>query len=167
MRARYEVWLVAMALSVCVTSPSLAFGDFPRASCGTWNGTVVGMSGVNTRHARMSGIITRADVQEYCDRDSGSETIRNGGKLTVAQCVARYYRKLRHVKLLARADCARATLEFHDGNYPVQRVQIPVEYIDCMSGRVPLIYQFEKLCPTRTRELKMTWPRLEKVSRGK
>jgi hypothetical protein len=85
----------------------------------------------------------------------------------VAQCVARYYRKLRHVKLLARADCARATLEFHDGNYPVQRVQIPVEYIDCMSGRVPLIYQFEKLCPTRTRELKMTWPRLEKVSRGK
>ncbi len=158
MPAKYEVWLVAVALSVCLAGPSVAAGDFPRSSCKTWNGTVVAMSGVDTSHARMRGIITRADVQEYCDRDPGAETIPYGGKFTVKQCVARYYRKVRNLKLLARADCARATLEFHDGNFPVRRVQLPFEYVGCSSGTVPLVYQFEKLCPTRARELKLSEP---------
>ena len=156
-----KVRYLAVALSLCLASPSLAFGDFPHASCKTWNGTVVAISGVDTSNARMSGIITLADVQEYCDRDAGGETRRYGGRLTTAQCVSRYFRKLRHVKLVALADCARATLEFHDGDR-VERLQFPTKDTSCGSGHSPLISQFNKLCPTRARELKMTWPQLEK-----
>jgi hypothetical protein len=151
------VWILAVALSVCVANPSLASGDFPRASCKTWNGTVVGISGVDTSNARMTGIVSRADVQEYCDRAAGDETLPSGRKLTTAQCVGRYFRKLRRVKLLARADCARATVEFHDGDR-VERLQLPAEDASCASGGVPLVQQFIKLCPTRARELKMNDP---------
>jgi hypothetical protein len=168
MRAKYEVWLVTVVLSVCPASPSLASGDFPRSSCKTWNGTVVAMSGVNTSRALMRGIITRADVQEYCDRDPGEETVQYGpGKLTIPQCVARYYRKLRNVKLLARADCARATLEFHDGGR-VERLKFPTADTSCSSGHSPLISQFNMLCPKQAQELEMTWPQLaEKARKGR
>ena len=158
MAIHFKAWCLTVALSASLATPSLASGDFPHASCKTWNGTVVAMSGVNTSHARMSGIITRADVQEYCDRDAGEETVQYGpGKLTIAQCVARYFRKLRHVKLLARADCARATVEFHDGDR-VERVQLPAADVSCASGHPPLIEQFKRLCPTRAKELKVDEP---------
>jgi len=158
MRAEYKVLILAVGLCLCLTTPSLAFGDFPHSSCKTWNGTVVAMSGIDTSHARMSGIITRADVKEYCDRDPGEETVQYGaGKLTIAQCVARYFRKLQHVKLLARADCARATVEFHDGDRVV-RLQLPAEDTSCGSGHAPLLEQFRKLCPARAKELKILNP---------
>ena len=157
MKRECKIWIPAVAFSICLATPSSASGDFPRASCKTWNGTVAAISGIDTRNARMTGMITRADVQEYCDRDAGGETVQYGGKLTIAQCVARYYRKLRRVKLLARADCARATVEFHDGDR-VERLQLPAEDASCASGGVPLVQQFIKLCPTRARELKMNDP---------
>lgn len=152
MRAEYPVWILTIGLPICVASPGLASGDFPHASCKTWNGTIVAISGVNTRNASMTGIITPADVQEYCERDPGAETVQFGGKLTTAQCVERYFAKLRNLKLLVRADCARATVEFHDGDR-VERVRLPAADTSCASGNPPMIEQFIKLCPTRAKQL--------------
>ena len=65
-----------------------AAGDFPLASCKGWNGTIVESSGVNSQSAVIRGIVTKADVQEYCERDPGGVTKQYGGKLTAGQCVS-------------------------------------------------------------------------------
>jgi hypothetical protein len=80
-RAALHALAIVSVASPTVT-PAAAAGDFPVASCKTWNGTVVELSGINTSTAIMRGIITRADIQEYCERDPGGETKAYGGKLT-------------------------------------------------------------------------------------
>jgi hypothetical protein len=140
---------------VGLSTPSVAAGNFPRASCSTWNGTIVSISGIDTSKAEMTGTVTRADVQEYCARDSGGETVQHGGKLTIAECVERYLKMTRGGKLFAKADCVRASLEFHDGS-DVKRVRFPVEDTSCASGNAPLVSQFKKLCPTRA--MGLNWP---------
>jgi len=151
MKTQHALRCAVLTLTVCASTLAVGAGDFSRSSCKTWNGTVVAISGVDTPRARMSGIITRADVREYCERDPGSETTANRGRLTLEACVDKYYRENKGIKLKTWADCQKASLEFHDGPY-VKRVRFPVEDISCGSGNPPLIDQFIKLCPTRARE---------------
>ncbi len=99
-----------IVLAIAVSTSALAAGDFALASCKGWNGTVVERNGINTRSASMRGIITKADIQEYCERDPGGETRQYGGKLTVAQCVAKYMREEGKAKLYAEANCSAGTI---------------------------------------------------------
>lgn len=62
-------------------------GDFPIASCKSWNGTVVERSCIDTSRAVLKGIVTKADNQEDCERDPGGVTVQHGGNLSVSQCV--------------------------------------------------------------------------------
>jgi hypothetical protein len=61
-------------------------GSFPLSSKGV-QGTLNEIAGVDTHYARMLGSIAKADVLEYCERDPGSVTKANGGKMTLQQCV--------------------------------------------------------------------------------
>jgi hypothetical protein len=98
---------------------------------------------------------SRRDVQEFCERDPGGETVQNGGRLTVTACVDRYLRQVDRIKVVAAADCDGASLVLRNGS-DIKRVHFPVDDTSCAAGTPPLIAQFIKLCPTRARQLGMT-----------
>lgn len=131
-----------------------AAGDFPAASCKGWNGTIVEKSGVDTVLAILKGVVTTADVQEYCERDPGG--MRTGGKLTVEQCIAQIQQEIGRVEMISTANCDAGTLAFRYGTRTPQSVQFPMStWADksCASGMPPLIEQFKILCPTAASRL--------------
>lgn len=132
---------------------ALAAGDFPVASCKSWNGTVVERSGTDSSAAMMKGIVTKADVQEYCERDPGGETQQYEGKLTTAQCVRKYQRQEARSELTASANCRTGTVRFRYGSR-VSSARFPLgpeADTSCASGMPPLIAQFKMLCPSAAR----------------
>jgi hypothetical protein len=136
---------------------ALAAGDFPVASCKSWNGTVVEREGIDSAKASMRGIITKADLQEYCERDPGGETKQYGGKLTIAQCVNRYLGKEKDTQLVAEANCRTGTISFRYGNQAT-RARFPMSPdadTTCASGMPPLMAQFKMLCPSAARRLRV------------
>jgi hypothetical protein len=65
----------ALAVFLCLSSGQvLASSSFPVASCAGWSGTAVEQDGIDTPSATMTGMVTKADLQEYCERDPGGET---------------------------------------------------------------------------------------------
>ena len=137
---------------------SYAAGDFPVASCKSWNGTVVERDGIDTAHASMRGIVTKADLQEYCERDPGGETKAYGGKLTTAQCVAGYLRKEARTTMVSEANCKAGTMVFSYGDGKPTRAKFPLGVdadTSCASGMPPLVEQFKMLCPTAAKRLKV------------
>ena len=131
-----------------------AAGDFPVASCKIWNGTVVEKSGINTQRATLKGVVTKADVQEYCERDPGG--MRAGGKLTVEQCISQIQQEIGRVELITTANCNAGTLTFRYGARAPEHAQFPLsKFADtsCASGMPPLIEQFKMLCPTAASRL--------------
>ena len=137
------------ALLFSLPSAAFAAGDFPLASCKGWNGTIIEREGIDTQHATMSGILTKADFQEYCERDPGGETQQYGGKLTLKQCVKRYMQQSGKDKMSSTANCDTGQLSFKLSQKPAQRVRFPLQDEDtsCASGMPPLIEQFKLLCP--------------------
>src|SRR4051794_24715547 len=130
--------------------PALAAGDFPLASCKGWNGTVVERNGIDTPAATMRGIITKADLQEYCERDPGGETKEFGGNLTTAQCVTKYFLSDSRVQLAASANCRTGVVQYRYGNRSPQQAKFPLRPdadTSCASGMPPMIEQFKMLCP--------------------
>jgi len=98
----------------------------------------------------MKGIITKADLQEYCERDPGGETRQYGGKLTIGQCVANYLKSEARTELVAKANCRAGTIEFRYGSKAPSRARFPLRSdadTSCASGNPPLIAQFKMLCP--------------------
>lgn len=149
---------VVAALLISSSGQVLASGSFPVASCAGWSGTAVEQDGINTPSATMTGMITKDDLQEYCERDPGGETKPNGGKLTVAQCVAKYYKEEGRTVLASKANCRTGTIEFRYGSNAPQRARFPLgEDADtsCASGKPPLIAQFVIMCPTAARRMKL------------
>src|SRR5262249_30521742 len=130
---KLPVTTITLAIAGGVATPSFAAGDFPLPSCKSWNGTVVERSGVDTRRAEMKGIITEADIQEYCERDPGGETTAYGGKWTIRECTTHYLEEVRGVKLVARANCEQAVLDFDYGSRS-KRVRFPVQDTSCSSA---------------------------------
>lgn len=60
-----------------IAAPAMAAGDFPVSSCKSWNATVIEREGIDSGGAMMKGIITKADLQEYCERSGRTDkTIR-------------------------------------------------------------------------------------------
>lgn len=156
---RLPVTNFAVAALLCLSSgQALASGSFPVASCAGWSGTAVEQDGIDTPSATMTGMVTKADLQEYCERDPGGETKQNGGKLTVAQCVAKYHRDEGRTVLTSRANCRTGTIEFRYGNNAPKKARFPLgEDADtsCASGMPPLIAQFVILCPAAARRMKL------------
>ena len=139
-------------------SSAFAFGDFPLASCKSHDGTIIEKSGVNTSKALIKGIITKADIQEYCERDPGGSTIQYGGKETVAMCVEKIYRKEKDKQLIATANCSTQVLTVRDYNNKEVQVRFPLAPNadqSCASGMPPLVSQFKILCPAAANRLKM------------
>lgn len=138
------IWLAAGA------GPALAAGDFPAASCKGWNGTVVERDGIDTARASMAGVVTKADMQEYCERDPGGETKAYGGRLTTRQCVERYLAQERRTRLVSRADCRSGRITYSYGGREPVSARFPLgpdADTSCASGMPPLIAQFRMLCP--------------------
>jgi hypothetical protein len=125
-------------------------GSFPLASCTGWDGTTTGIEGVNTGAAKMQGRITRADIQEYCNRDPGDETIPHQGKLTIPQCVTKYVRQTANISLFAGADCVLGDVSYSINGKLSGATHFPMAPAadnSCASGIPPLVAQFKVLCP--------------------
>ena len=150
----------ALGLDFPVAVPgNPAFGlDFPVASCKSWNGTVVAIDGVDTAKASMQGVVTKPDIQEYCQRDPGGETRESGGRLTKAQCVDNYVREVGRPELAAEANCRMGAISFrYAGKQPV-RTRFPMSAdadTSCASGMPPLVSQFRMLCPAAANRMKI------------
>ena len=142
-------------VSTCVaaalwTSVAFAAGDFPMASCAGWNGTVTEREGIDTARASMAGIVTKADLQEYCERDPGGETRANGGRSTKARCVNRLLPETRTAKSTSRADCRTGRISYSYGGREPVVARFPLARdadTSCASGMPPVIEQFRMLCP--------------------
>jgi hypothetical protein len=135
-----------------------AAGDFPLASCKGWDGTIVERDGINTAAAHMRGIITKADLQEYCERDPGGETKQYGGKLTVRQCVERYVQQESRATMFAQANCRTGAISYRYGDRVTRRIRFPLgPDVDtsCASGVPPMIRQFKTLCPAAAKRFKV------------
>ncbi|MEN3237856.1 hypothetical protein PUR29_30680 [Methylobacterium ajmalii] len=149
---------LAIALLTFAILPARAAGDFPLASCKGWNGTVVERDGIDTTHATMRGIVTKADLQEYCERDPGGETKQFGGKLTTAQCVANYLRSEGRATIAAQANCKAGTVSYRYGDRQAAKARFPLGPdgdTSCASGNPPMIEQFKMLCPAAAKRLKV------------
>lgn len=129
-------------------------GDYPLASCKSWNGKVTSLTGIDSRSAVMKGVVTRADLREYCERDPGGETTQYGGRLTIEQCVDQYAEEYDGTALLSEADCSAGTVAFRYGSDDIRRATFPMSPdadTSCASGMPPLIYQFQMMCPRTAR----------------
>ena len=149
---------LAIATLAFTTLPVWAAGDFPLASCKGWNGTVVERDGIDTTHATMRGIVTKADLQEYCERDPGGETKQFGGKLTTAQCVVNYLRSEGRATMAAEANCRAGTVSYRYGDRQAAKARFPLGAdgdTSCASGNPPMIEQFKMLCPAAAKRLKV------------
>ncbi|AWN55349.1 hypothetical protein DK412_01695 [Methylobacterium sp. 17Sr1-1] len=138
--------------------PARAAGDFALASCKGWNGTIVEREGIDTASARMRGIVTKADLQEYCERDPGGETRQSGGRLTVKQCVEKYLRQEARAALSAQANCRTGVISYRYGDRNAGRARFPLRAdadTSCASGLPPIIEQFKVLCPTAAKRFKV------------
>lgn len=132
-------------------SPSAYAADFPLASCSGWNATLVQRTGVDSKQAIITGIVTQADFAEYCERDPGGETTRYGGKLTVEQCISQYQQQIGNQTYRSIANCSTRALTFFAPKGKSQKISFPLaEDADtsCASGMPPLVQQFKLLCPT-------------------
>src|SRR4051812_47943514 len=56
-------------------------GSFPLASCKSWNGTITEINQPNTSTARISGVVTKEDVLEYCSRMQGDDQAKQAACL--------------------------------------------------------------------------------------
>jgi len=149
--------LVLISLKLACACPAVAL-DFPVASCKSWNGTVMELSGVDTTRAAMSGSVTKPDIQEYCQRDPGGETRQHGGKLTVSQCVDNYLREVGKTDLVSEANCQAGNISFRYGSRAPTRARFPLHTdadTSCASGMPPLIAQFKMLCPALAERMRI------------
>jgi hypothetical protein len=147
---------LVLALSVIGSGPAYSFGDYPLASCAGNDGTIIDKTNINTDRAIMKGIITKADMQEYCERDPGAITQKFGGKLTVNQCIEQEYRKKRDIHLETTANCAAKTLSVRYNGRLDRSIRFPLSSdadTSCASGMPPLISQFVVLCPDAAKRL--------------
>lgn len=143
--------LVAIFVSVV---PAWSASDFPLASCKGWNGTVTERDGIDMARVAMRGVVTKADLQEYCERDPGGETKQHGGKLTKAQCVDGYLRTEMKAVLSVEANCRAGTVSYRVGRGQPMQARFPLGAdadSSCASGIPPLAEQFKMLCPTALR----------------
>ena len=156
MKARVQ--MVVVLLFALWPTLGIAAGDFP-ISCKSWSGTVLDRSGIDGPRAEMRGIVAKADVQEYCERDPGGETRASGGKLSLQQCVAKYVAETRDINLTSSANCKAGTIVFRYGKRATDRAKFPLRPdadTSCASPLSNLIPQFKILCPAAVKRFRLS-----------
>lgn len=143
-------------------------GSFPRASCSGWDGTITELTGVNSSNARMRGVITREDFQEFCERMKGEDE-KDTVKKCVEDLVAEHRgRTLNPLDLMSTADCQRGVMrDTNEMAYQLVGTSRPpvitlvwkhirtgkVLEGTCASGGLLLTEQFKLMCPTLVNRL--------------
>jgi hypothetical protein len=123
-------------------------GAFPLASCKGWGGQIVSKSGIDTANAQMRGIVTEADIKEYCVRQSND----------TSKCLDEF-RWATQTTLQTAANCSSGQVraEISSPKYNNQSViQFPLTDetdTSCASRLPPVIKQFAILCPSAASEL--------------
>ena len=160
----------ALLLATALLAVPVSFGkarDFPLSSCKSADGTITQLSGIDTDHASMVGMITEPDAIEYCSREVASEPPE--------QCAKAIVQELNGAEYRATANCPKHILESKTD----QRAQALEQYIlvrkdgeffwkstrtgntlgnSCADGTPPLFQQFGILCPKETGTLELTSP---------
>ncbi|GAU86873.1 hypothetical protein [Bosea sp. BIWAKO-01] len=75
----------------------------------------------------IKSIVTKADLQEYCERDPGGEVKPPGSRPGISQCVARYLKTESGSELIAMANCPAGLLEFQYGSNSPRRLKFPLQ----------------------------------------
>jgi hypothetical protein len=144
-------------------------GSFPLASCEGWNATITELIGVNTAQARVRGVVTAADIRDYCARDREHVTIRRGGKLTEQQCMERSRASIgrRPAVTAVTADCEQGLIGIgsereyqlvqrkgetdNDIEFAWREIRTGQTLDGSCASRAPLLsQQFRLLCPGRS-----------------
>lgn len=141
-------------------------GSFPLASCKAWNGTITEITGVNTSAARMSGVVTKEDVLEYCSRMQGDDEAKQ------AACLKEGAIQLGgQFSLMSTADCQAGRIKTTDekeyqlrglgglwlnGGYSLTWQHVRSGKVldgSCASGAPPITEQFKILCTAAVERL--------------
>lgn len=128
---------------------SQAVQEFPLASCKSWNGTVVSVSGVGTNRASMVGTVTRDNLKEYCERTHDNGDGKDKSAL-IGKCMTEMVAGSAGASVSATANCSTGHLRFTDERGKSREAQFPLPVDSdqsCASGMPPLIAQFAILCP--------------------
>ena len=137
-------------------------GSFPLASCKSWNGTITEITGANTNSAKMSGVITKEDMEEFCSR-MHDDTARQ------AACLKENLIELRgELSLMSTANCRAGRIKTidekeyqllgldkgSDNSLSWQHVRSG-KILDgsCASGAPPISEQFRILCLAAVEQL--------------
>lgn len=128
--------------------------SYPRTnSCSGWSGTVTAIGGRDTAFATMEGHVTKENLREFCERDPGGETIAYGGKLTIEECINKYFSEEGETTLSSSASCNEGKVEF-ESRKPGQPVMTETHLFKgveekggCAEWKTTLYDQFKLLCP--------------------
>lgn len=123
--------------------------DFPLASCAGWNGTLLSKSGIGTAKAEILGVVTKANIQEYCERihDNGDDKTLAG---RVAKCMRETVPEHAGETISATANCTKGEMRFVNARGKSTRAKFPLQPDSdqsCASGMPPLIAQYAIMCP--------------------
>lgn len=138
--------LMPLSIWFITSSPVFSFGDYPVASCKSWNGTIKTVMGQDSAHAVMVGFVTLDDIREYCGRVYGDQATPQ----RVETCAREEFAAIKEKRLRTHADCNRGTIIFDDPR-GIESAQFPLPVdadVSCASGMPPLQAQFRILCPT-------------------
>lgn len=132
-------------------------GSFPLA-CKSWNGTITEISSADTNRAKITGVVTKEDAQEYCER--WAEVTKLG------ECIQSVRIESRNsLALMSTADCSAGRLRdtkekeyqllgigkfYSHGSFDLLWRHVRSGEIlngSCASGAPPLTGQFKLLCP--------------------
>jgi hypothetical protein len=155
----------AMALLMLVGLTQFALArDFPLASCKGANGTITELSGIDTEHASMVGIVTAPDAAEYCRRQVSTEPVNF--------CVRDVMKNEKGTRYRAAANCIQHVLESKSDltSVTLERyglIRNGEEYFwktlrsgkslgnSCADGTPPMYEQFKILCPREAERLNL------------
>jgi len=137
-----------------------AYGDYPLPICHANGATIIDIGGINTDKAFIKGVVTKADLYEYCERQHRGESEINEGnaaiRLKIKQCVDQEYAEKRNIKYMATANCFKGTMRTDSGGSQL-KLKFPdpiLESLGC-SAEYQYVVQFKTLCPQMAKRLKI------------
>ena len=108
----------------------------------------------------MKGVVTRADLYEYCERQHRGESEINEGntaiRLKIKKCIEQEYAEQKNIKYMATANCSKGTLSTDSGASQLN-LKFPdpnLESLGC-SAQYQYVVQFKTLCPKMAKRLKI------------
>ena len=155
--------VMTLLMLVGLTQTALA-RDFPLASCKGANGTITELSGIDTEHASMVGIVTAPDAAEYCRRQVPAEPVNS--------CVRNVLKNEKGIRYRAAVNCVQHVLESKSDltSATLERYELirnGEEYFwktlrsgrslgnSCADGTPPMYEQFKILCPKEAERLNL------------